>query len=147
MSRDRYNGVTEQRKAGLHRLEDAMALLAAVRCRGAMYMAGYAVACKLKAKLMQVYGCHHLDELQQTLVDKGLLGDNSTVKTHQLHRLLHMTNAGPRLRQDKETWRAFTLANEWMPAWRYHADQSDPEDAGDFLDAVRHVVHWLDTNI
>ena len=48
MSRNLYYGVSEQGKAGKHRLDDARALLNSVRWRGAMYLAGYAVECLLR---------------------------------------------------------------------------------------------------
>ena len=53
MLRDLFYGVSEQGKAGKHRMDDARALLNAVRWRGAMYMAGYSVECLLKTKLMR----------------------------------------------------------------------------------------------
>ena len=73
MSHDLYIGVSEQSKASMHRLDDARALINAERWRGAMYMAGYAVECLLKTKLMQVYGCRTLRELENELQRRGLL--------------------------------------------------------------------------
>ena len=60
MTRDSFYGVSEQGKAGKHRLEDARVLLKADRWRGAMYMAGYSVECLLKTRLMRMFGCRHL---------------------------------------------------------------------------------------
>jgi len=59
MSKFLYQGITQQRKAALKRLRDAEFLLAVEEtvtwrrskgphARGAMYLAGYAVECKLK---------------------------------------------------------------------------------------------------
>jgi len=73
MMRDPYYGVSEQRKAGKHRLEDAQALLNKSRWRGAMYMAGYAIECLLKTKLMRMFDCRHLRELEEELQTRGLL--------------------------------------------------------------------------
>lgn len=58
-------GVSEQAKAGKHRMDDARALLNSVRSRGAMYMAGYSVECLLKTKLMRMFNCRHLKELEE----------------------------------------------------------------------------------
>ncbi|MBX6312122.1 MAG: hypothetical protein IRY99_04265, partial [Isosphaeraceae bacterium] len=55
------------------RLEDARALLAAGRWRGAMHPAEYAVGCLLKKKLMEMYGCRYLRDLESELQDRGLL--------------------------------------------------------------------------
>ena len=70
MTRERFYGVSEQGKAGKHRLNDARALLNAVRWRGAMYMAGYAVDV-LKTKLMRKFDCRHLRELEEELQRRG----------------------------------------------------------------------------
>ena len=56
MARRPSNGVSEQAKAGKHRMDDARALLEARRWRGAMYMAGYSIEGRLKSKLMPFEG-------------------------------------------------------------------------------------------
>ena len=50
MLRDLFYGVSEQSKAGKHRMDDARALLNAAHSRGAMCLAGYAVECLLRAE-------------------------------------------------------------------------------------------------
>ncbi|MEO6807866.1 MAG: hypothetical protein ABI353_01995 [Isosphaeraceae bacterium] len=50
MPSDLFGGVSEQEKAGKHRLEDAKALFDVGRWRGSMYLAGYAVECMLEDK-------------------------------------------------------------------------------------------------
>ncbi len=47
MMREFVYGVSEQEKAGKHRMQDARVLLNAGRWRGAMYLAGYSVECLL----------------------------------------------------------------------------------------------------
>ena len=112
-----------------------------------MYLAGYSVECLLKTKLMQMFDCHHLRELEEVLQERGLLAAQSTVFSHQLELLLRLTNAIDRLRQNDEHWRLFNIVNCWMPAWRYTADLSNPEDANDFLSAVEKVSRWIENNI
>jgi HEPN domain-containing protein len=147
MMRDLFYGVSEQGKAGKHRMDDARALFNAARWRGAMYMAGYSVECLLKMKLMRIYNCRNLRELEEELQGKGLLAAQATVFTHQLELLLRLTNAIDRLRQNEEHWRLFNMVNRWFPAWRYTADLSNPEDATDFLAAVEQVSHWIENNV
>jgi len=147
MWRGTHNGVSEQGKAGKHRLDDARALINAVRWRGAMYLAGYAVECLLKTKLMQKYECRHLMELEAELRQRGEIGACVTVFTHELEMLLRLTGGRDRLRQSAETWRAFTLVNQWVPAWRYSPSLSNADDAKDFLEAVEKVSRWLEHNI
>src|SRR4051812_557909 len=102
MARSRFGGVSEQAKASKHRMDDARALLNAVRWRGAMYIAGYSLECLLKKKLMQMFDCRHLRELEDELQKRGILTQNTTVFTHQLELLLRLTNAIDRLRQNEE---------------------------------------------
>lgn len=141
------HGVSELGKAGKHRMDDAWALFNAVRWRGAMYMTGYSVECLLKTKLMRMFDCRHLGELEEELQQRGILAAQATVFTHQLELLLRLTNAIDRLRQNESHWRWFNMVNRWVPAWRYTADLSNRDDAKDFLDAVEKILHWIDYNI
>lgn len=128
-------------------MDDAWALLNAVRWRGAMYMAGYSVECLLKTKLMRMFDCRQLSELEDELQKRGMLAAQATVFTHQLEVLLRLTTALDRLRHNEECWRSFNMVNRWVPAWRYNADVSNAGDAKDFLDAVEKVSHWIEHNI
>lgn len=110
-------------------------------------MAGYAVECLLKAKLMRMYGCRHLRELAEELQQRGLLAADTTVFTHQLELLLRLSQGIDRLRQNQAMWRAFNRVNRWVPAWRYSSDLSNRADAEDFLEAVDQVLHWVEHNI
>jgi len=146
MMRDSFSGVSDQAKAGKHRMEDARALLNSVRCRGAMYLAGYSIECLLKTKLMQKFDCRNLRELEVELLRRGKLAAEAMIFTHQLEVLLRLADARDRLRQSEEYWRMFNLVNRWVPAWRYSPDLSNLEDATDFLDAVEKVSRWIDRN-
>lgn len=140
MMRDLFYGVSEQAKAAKHRMDDARALLNATRWRGEM-------ECLLKTKLMQMYSCRHLRELEDELQGKEILAAHATAFTHQLELLLRLTNAIDRLRQNEEHWRMFNMVNRWVPAWRYTADFSNAEDATDYLAAVDQVSHWIQNNV
>jgi HEPN domain-containing protein len=144
---DSYYGVSEQRKAGKHRLDDAQSLLNSSRWRGAMYLAGYSIECQLKTALMRVFSCRHLRDLEHELRARGILAPDATVFTHQLEVLLHLTNAMDRLRQNVENWRQFNVVNRWMPAWRYNSDLSNEDDANFFMDAVENISRWIENNI
>ncbi len=147
MNRDLYFGVSEQAKASRHRMDDARVLLKAARWRGAMYMAGYAVECLLKTKLMRMYNCRHLHELEEELQRRGVLPAHGTVFTHQLEALLKLTQGLDRLRRDGNLWRTFNTVNRWIPAWRYTANPANREDAENFINAVERILHWIDNNI
>jgi HEPN domain-containing protein len=147
MGRESYFGVSEQAKASRHRLDDARALFNSCRWRGALYLAGYAIECRLKTKLMRMFDCRHLQELEEELQRRGALAGRETVFTHQLEVLLQLTQARDRLRSERQVWPQFALANRWLPAWRYSADLSNKEDAEDFLSAVDSVLRWIDYNL
>lgn len=147
MNRDLYFGISEQAKASRHRMEDALALLNAARWRGAMYIAGYAIECLLKTKLMQMYNCRHLRELEDELQRQGVLSIHGTVFTHQLEALLKLAQGLDRLQQNKSLWRTFNTVNRWVPAWRYTANPASHEDAYDFINAVEGILHWIENNI
>jgi len=147
MNRDLHYGVSEQAKASRHRIDDARALFNAVRWRGSMYMAGYAIECLLKTKLMQMYNCRHLRELEDELQRRGVLSSHGTVFTHQLEALLKLTQGLDRLRQNQNLWRMFNTVNRWVPAWRYTANPANREDAHDFMNAVERIMHWIDYNV
>ena len=147
MPHDLYTGVSEQAKASTHRLDDARALLNAGRWRGAMYMAGYAVECLLKTKLMQMYSCRALRDLEDELQRRGVLAEHATVFTHQLELLLRLTQRFDQLRQHRMLWPQFALINRWIPAWHYTADVANRQDATDFLEAVAQIMQWLEHNV
>ncbi len=128
-------------------MDDARALFNAVRWRGAMYLAGYSIECLLKTKLMQMFDCRHLRELEEELQRRGVLAAQATVFTHQLEVLLRLAQALDRLRQNGSLWSQFNIVNRWVPAWRYTADLSRREDAEDFLEAVEGVARWIENNV
>jgi len=147
MSYELYTGVSEYAKAGRHRMDDSRALFDASRWRGAMYMAGYSVECLFKTKLMQIYGCRNLHELEDELQRRGVLNHHTTVFTHHLELLLRLTRGSERLRQNRMLWPQFNIVNRWIPAWRYTANLSNSEDAEDFLDAVDNIMRWIENSL
>lgn len=68
MSRYEHAGRSEQAKAGVKRYIDAQRLQEQRRWRGAMYLAGYSVECKLKVYLMEKYALDTLAQLEDEIV-------------------------------------------------------------------------------
>ena len=147
MARRRFGGVTEQRKASGHRRDDAEALLQAGRYRGAMYLAGYAVECLLKVRLMERFGQPNLRALEEELQRRGLLAAGGTAFTHQLGTLLTLTGSRHRLEQDRNLWPLFNVVNGWEPAWRHNPDLADADEAGDYLRATDSILRWIANNV
>lgn len=112
-----------------------------------MYIAGYAVECLLKTKLMQIYDCKNLRELDDALLRRSVLPVGSTTFIHQLETLFKLTPSYHRLQQNQDIWSLFNVVNRWAPKWRYVSKQTTRDEASFFIDAVEKVIHWIDNNI
>ena len=147
MRRELYDGVTEQARASQHRFDDARALLNASRERCSMYIAGYAVECLLKTKLMHIYNCRNLRSLDAELHRRSLLPGHRTVFTHELEELLKLSPGYNRMRQSPRVWMLFKEVNRWTSQWRYSAERITEGEAFNFLNAVEKFMRWIDNNI
>lgn len=148
MNSNLQNGISELARASRHRFADARALLREARWQGAMYIAGYAVECLLKTKLMHIYGCRTLGDLEDELQRRSILPTHGTVFTHQLEVLLRLAPGWNRLMQNREMRRLFSnKVNKWTPTWRYTSMQATREEATEFIDSVDTVMRWVDNNI
>lgn len=149
--RKRFHGVSEQRRAAIKRLADAKALLQVENsddwrrrkgphARGAMYLAGYAVECKLKSIAMEVRGCKTLAELS-----RQLNVDERDIYSHGLESLLELL-PGLRHRLHDSPLRKtfFSTVSAWRPSWRYDPEDHENAAAEKFVTATEEVYHWLD---
>ena len=146
MNQDLHDGISDQASASCQRLEDARVLLGASRWRGSMYIAGYAVESLLKTKLMQIYECQNLRELEAELQRRSILAGHRTVFTHQLEQLFKLVPGYNRLQQNQNMVSSFNLVNRWTPRWRY-TRQTTGDAATFFFQAVEEVMHWISNNI
>ena len=112
-----------------------------------MYIAGYAVECLLKTKLMLVYDCQNLRELESVLQNRSALPIGGTIFTHQLETLFKLTPSYHRLRQNQDMLSLFSVVNRWAPKWRYVSKRTTRDEAFFFMSAVEQVMHWIDNNI
>ncbi len=148
MSGYQYSGRTAQAKAGLKRLVDARRLQSDGRWRGAMYLAGYSIECKLKARLMEVYGLDTLEELEVELERR--LGYRVSLFTHSIEVLFSLTGARERLVHNPKrpaALQAYRHCNTWHPAWRYRPDDGHPDDCSAFMEAVDEFAKFIDNNV
>lgn len=141
------NGISELARASRHRFADARALLRASRWQGAMYIAGYAVECLLKTKLMRIYGCRTLGDLEDELQSRSILPEHGTVFTHRLRDLLKLAPGHNRLMQNREMWFLFNRTSRWTPHWRYTLKQANRQAATEFVADVERLMRWIDNNI
>ncbi len=109
-----------------------------------MYIAGYAVECKLKAIAMEIHRCLTLEDLA-----KKWKVDDRDVFTHGLECFAKRLPLYNRFRKS-EVWGDFAgKVNQWRPSWRYKPGEADAnmiERAKAFLEAVRRVHKWLEAN-
>ena len=148
MAKYQHSGRTDQTKAALKRYIDAQRLQAQRRWRGAMYLAGYSVECKLKARLMEKYDLHTLEQLEEEVVNR--LGRPINVFTHSIEVLFALTGARDRLLKypkDQAALRAYQRCNQWKPAWRYNPDDGDEDACSDFMDAVEEFGRYVVNNV
>jgi len=144
VTRRTHNGRTELRKAALKRLRDARALLRAGKdhARGAGYLGGYAVECKLKAIALEVYDCWHLDELA-----RKWKVDDRQVYTHGLEAILRHLPVYRKFRASSIWASDFaSQVNQWRVHWRYDPHDWSVGRAEAFLESVERVYNWLETN-
>ena len=147
MNHDSHDGISDQANASRQRLEDARVLLRGSRWRGAMYIAGYAVECLLKTKLMQIYGCQNLRDLEAVLQRRSVLSVGSTIFTHQLETLFKLTPSYHRLQQNQNILSLFSVVNRWAPKWRYVSKRTTRDEAFFFISAVEQLMLWIDNNM
>ena len=147
MNRNLHDGVSELAGASRQRLEDAKTLLNASRGRGAMYMAGYAVECLLKTKLMHIYNCKNLRELEDLLRQRSILPAHRTVFTHQLEDLLRLTPSYNRVIRNHEMLSLFNKVNQWTPNWRYISKPTNRREATEFITSIERFIRWINNNL
>src|SRR5436309_1519664 len=95
MARYEHGGITEQAKAAIKRRADARVLATQAHWRGAMYLAGYAVECRLKARLMEMYRARTLAGLEVLLVARSR--EQVDLATHSIEYLFGFTGTTARL--------------------------------------------------
>lgn len=137
-----HEGRAEQSKAAVRRWLDAKALCQQEHWQGAMYLAGYAVECRLKAKLMEMHRVVTLSALAEKLRRRR---SEVELGTHSIESLLDLTGARHRL--DPEAERAFRQCNTWKVSWRYSPRAGDEMACKEFLNAVDRFSRFIQNSI
>ncbi|MDT7897049.1 MAG: HEPN domain-containing protein [Armatimonadota bacterium] len=129
MKRKRMKGTAFEQVAR-RVLANARFLLRHRRWHSAIYLAGYAVECRLKAAICRV---------------KGLATLPPEYQTHDLWRLLEGTGLVERMRRDPDIFKAFERVTRiWGTEIRYAPKPYGRSEAVDFFDALRRVITWLE---
>jgi hypothetical protein len=144
-----HGGKTDQYKASIRRQADARILREQEHWRGAMYLLGYAVECRLKARLMEIYEVNTLTDLERVLAKK-FKKNTVDLKTHSLEYLFSFTNGRERLigpNGNDKSLRAFQSCNRWTPSWRYNPKEGNKDECIHFFEAVDIFLKFISTNI
>ncbi|HEY5312785.1 MAG TPA: HEPN domain-containing protein [Pirellulales bacterium] len=124
--------------AAKERLHDAQALLTTNRTTGAVYLAGYAVECMLKAVLLNSAA---------PAVRSGLMKSFRGKKGHDIEWL------GAKYRQrigtqiPHEVVRHLARLAIWSTSLRYDSRTTDPGEASEFVKSARAIWEWANKRI
>ncbi len=154
----------DYRRAAQSRFQDARELMqppasdaersdaARRHLRGAMYLAGYAVECLLKAYLIQQVNTQTLagavDRLNQQRQSRGQDAVRNIARSAAGHELLYLLGLTDLKTVssgfDPKLWGRVA---KWKSAWRYESDLVDSETAREFLEDIEAAAQWLQTKI
>ena len=156
-----FDGISEYLKAAIQRLEDALELLqpptlypnrsdAKTRhLRGAMYLAGYALECIIKAYIITRFKAQTLEEAIRIAPasKRRLMKKLNTVDGHNLRLLISLTDMGIPLAGNVSMLRHWTICLTWDSGWRYNPRPVRVEHAREFVDAAAQVHAWISRQI
>ncbi len=158
-----HDGIGEYRKAGARRLRDAQELLeppslepheqgAQTRhLRAAVYLAGHAVECVLKAylisrqasalTLLQAVSARRAqgESLPNILSVPNILGEDG----HRLDLLLTLSGLEGLLLTNKGRQQDWGICFKWKSPWRYDPTVPSREYATEYIDAADRFCEWV----
>jgi len=129
--------VFQFQRAALQRFEDAETLLEQQRKTGAMYLAGYAVECMLKALLLSQTPLTRLIDLVKPF--HGRLAYNFDWLKLGLRR------SGVNI--PSEALRQLVTINTWSTDLRYSSGSKKWQEAHAFLKAAESIVLWVERTL
>jgi HEPN domain-containing protein len=134
MSAQRSKHVRLYLAAAGHRLDEAEFLRTkGERTLGAIYLAGYAVECVLKALILSLFGEHEQPAVMQRF--RGAWAhDYGELKS------LYRKSGGAGF--PREVAQAFALVDDWGTDLRYSPRAEYPGDASEFFGAVDVILRW-----
>lgn len=155
--------VRDYRRSAARRLEDAHELLEPPtldsgrsdadrrHLRGAMYLAGYAPECLLKAYLIQQMNAQTLasalDMLNGQRRRQGRELVENIARSAAGHRILYLLQLTDLPRYPAYDVRLWGRVAQWRSSWRYETDAVPRTEAIEFVDDVQAVVAWLSPKI
>ncbi len=154
--------IQDYKRSAVKRLEDAKELLEPPtfdpqrsdadhrHLRGAMYLAGYAAECLVKAYLIQHMNAQTLaaavDILNQQRRQQGKEPVEQIARTAAGHKILYLLQLTdlPQYPAYDPMW---ARVAQWRSSWRYETDPVARADTENFLKDVQAIVNWLSPKI
>ena len=156
-----FDGVSEYLKAAVQRLEDAQELLqaptlhrnrsdAATRhLRGAMYLAGYAIECAIKAYIITRLKAQTLEEAIRIAPasKRRQMKKLNTADGHNLRLLISLTDMESLLAGNVSLLQQWAICLTWDAGWRYNPRPVRAERAREFVAAAAQIHAWIGRQI
>lgn len=122
-------------RSARRRYEDARILQTAAHTTGAVYLAGYAIECMLKALILDASSARKRAEVMASF--RG-------TRAHQFDwlRSSYLKQGGARL--PPEISEAFSLVNTWSTDLRYTPREIGAKDAVIFMGSAQRIMSWAD---
>jgi len=105
-------------------------------------MAGYAIECIIKARLMTCFDALTLDQLQSKLRTR-LADPELKLRVHSLDQLGALYPRWKEICQDARFKRCWAAVRSWSVTWRYEREVQDELVAKRFLESVREVLQCI----
>jgi HEPN domain-containing protein len=137
MAKNKGSAIRLFLNVALQRFEDAQILLNNNRSTGALYLAGYAVECALKAMLL----ANSPVSEQSTIIDsfRGKIGHNFESLKHKLQiRGVHFP---------PEIAKNLRRVGSWSPELRYVAGRQNLKETQAFVEATVQVIQWVERSL
>jgi len=110
-----------------------------VHIAGAMYLAGYAVECIVKAYVTRSLGKTYWDEVVRELNRRGV--DVKGGRGHDLPALLNAS--GLHLSMPHTIAADYAACSTWSPEWRYRQGTATHTTGVQFVQAAERVYRWV----
>jgi HEPN domain-containing protein len=114
---------------------------------GAVYLAGYAVECALKAFLIRKAQVSNpsAQSLEEAAVVLGFAKKRFLV--HLLEQLRDDGDLLARMAWDPEITNDFNICLKWKPEWRYRGERVKEVEPREFVDAVGRMYRWVERQV
>jgi hypothetical protein len=150
MANYQYNECRNLIGAMNQRRVDANSLRQQKRWRGAMYLLGYVIECKLKTRLMEKFKAGTLKELETKLTTRYKKEIQLTTnKGHSIALLMQLFPEQPlqKINEDAELRVAYNVCAQWQTIWRYDPKPSNEQECQSFFEKTERLLRYVDYSL